>query len=217
MRTARAVPTPCDCRKTMMSRTALCCRQPSWMRWMRRGPMPLTSRKNDGLSSMTASVRSPKTFTISRARRGPMPLTRPEPRYFSTPSTVCGGVQRSSSALNCSPCSRSWTQAPTASTYSPAVTDAMVPTTAVRPRRPRACTRSTAKPVSGLWKVTRSTTPDSCSAISPIVPPLGRKLDAGRAGRRPLDIGGVGFPLAPLVLKQSLGTPTAKLRFASGP
>ena len=51
----------------MMPRTAFCSRQLSRMRWMRRGPMPLTSRKNDGLSSITARVRSPKTLTILRA------------------------------------------------------------------------------------------------------------------------------------------------------
>jgi transposase len=40
--------------------------------------------------------------------------------------------------------------APVASTYSPAATAGMVPTTATRPRRPRAWTRNTANPVSGL-------------------------------------------------------------------
>ena len=41
--------------------------QLSRMRWMRRGPMPLTSCRNAGLSSMTSRVRSPKTSTILRA------------------------------------------------------------------------------------------------------------------------------------------------------
>src|SRR5947209_4287408 len=79
MRTARAVPRPCDWRKTMMSRTAFCCFQLSRMRAMRAGPMPLTSLRKVGLSSITWSVRSPKTPTILPAYLGPMPLTRPEP------------------------------------------------------------------------------------------------------------------------------------------
>ena len=75
----------------------------------------------------------------------------PEPRNFSIPSRVCGGVDRSSSARNCSPWSRSSTQAPVASTYSPTVGLGRWPTSVTSPRRPRAWTRSTAQPVSGLW------------------------------------------------------------------
>src|SRR5438067_170168 len=41
-----------------------------------------------------------------------MPLTRPELRKRRIPSTVCGGVVRSWSALNCRPWSRSCAQAP---------------------------------------------------------------------------------------------------------
>src|SRR5262249_34052700 len=114
----------------------------------------------------------------------------PEPRYFSIPSTVDGGAQRSSSALNCSPCCGSNTQAPVASTYSPALTLGTAPTTVTSPRRPRAWTRSTAQPDSGLWKVTRSTVPDSRSPIPAFYRAgEGKWMSAGARGRprrRPL-------------------------------
>ena len=42
---------------------------------------------------------------------------------------------------------------------SPTETDAAWPTTVTSSRRPRAWTRSTEKPFSSLWKVTRSTVP----------------------------------------------------------
>ena len=41
MRTARAVPTPWLCRKTMISRTTFCSAQASVMRLARTGPMPV--------------------------------------------------------------------------------------------------------------------------------------------------------------------------------
>ena len=40
----------------------------------------LQAQRKEGLSSITANVRLPKTSTILRAKCGPMPLTRPEPR-----------------------------------------------------------------------------------------------------------------------------------------
>ena len=78
---------------------------------------------------------------------------------------VCGGMVRRCSARNCWPYSLCNTHEPTASTYSPAVTVGTVPTTVTTPRRPPGWTRSTANPVSGLWEVTRSTTPDRVSAM----------------------------------------------------
>src|SRR4051794_15089999 len=87
---------------------------------------------------------------------------RPEPRYFSIPARVCGGNRRSDSALNCRPCSGSASHCPVASINSPAAARGVWPTTVTGPRCPSTCTRSTAKPVSGLWKVTRSIVPESC-------------------------------------------------------
>ena len=49
MRTARAVPTPWLCRKTMISRTIFCSAQALAMRSARIGPMPDTSRRRLGL------------------------------------------------------------------------------------------------------------------------------------------------------------------------
>src|SRR3954453_21458989 len=92
-----------------------------------------------------------------------MPLTMPEPRYFSIPSAVVGGAALRNAALNWSPCVRSLTQVPLAWTNSPALIAAAAPTTVARSRWPRTLTRSTQKPVSGLWNVTRSTSPASAS------------------------------------------------------
>src|SRR5256885_15964214 len=61
------------------------------------------------------------------------------------------------------PCVRSVTHQPVLSTYSPGVIVAAVPTTVTRSRWPRTLTRSTQKPVSSLWNVTRSTAPVRCS------------------------------------------------------
>src|SRR5262249_27861909 len=97
------------------------------------------------------------------AKCGPIPLTIPEPRYFSMPSRVLGGTTRRACVLNCKPCVRSFTQTPCPSMYSPGVMVAAVPTTVTRSRWPRTLTRRTQKPVSSLWKVTRSTAPVSCS------------------------------------------------------
>ena len=79
------------------------------------------------------------------------------------PSRVVGGVALRKAALNCRPWVRSLTQVPLAWTNSPAVIAAAAPTTVARSRWPRTLTRSTQKPVSGLWKVTRSTSPASAS------------------------------------------------------
>src|SRR3954454_20836384 len=88
-----------------------------------------------------------------------MPLTMPDPRYFSIPSAVVGGAALKKAALNWRPWTRLLSQVPLAWTNSPAVIAAAAPTTVTRSRWPRALTRRTQKPVSGLWKVTRSTSP----------------------------------------------------------
>ena len=93
---------------------------------------------------------------------------RPDPRYFSIPSAVVGGVARRKSALNWRPWLRSLTQTPAAWTNSPALIEAAWPTTVTRSRCPRTFTRSTQKPVSGLWKVTRSTRPESGSRVASV-------------------------------------------------
>jgi hypothetical protein len=66
-------------------------------------------------------------------------------------------------ALNCRPCSLSLTHQPSALSHSPAVTEGSDPTTVVSSRCPRAFTRRTQKPLSSLWKVTRSIRPEISS------------------------------------------------------
>ncbi len=84
------------------------------------------------------------------------------------PANVVGGLALRKPARNCRPCVRSVTQVPLAWTNSPAPIIAACPTRLTRSRRPRALTRSTQNPVSGLWNVTRSTSPAKTS-----VPDLG--------------------------------------------
>jgi hypothetical protein len=79
------------------------------------------------------------------------------------PSSVVGGAERRNAARNWRPWVRSLTHAPEAWTNSPAVIAAAAPTTVTGSRWPRTLTRRTQKPVSGLWKVTRSTSPASAS------------------------------------------------------
>ena len=57
-------------------------------------------------------------------------------------------------------------QRPAASTCSPAETDGVFPTTVARSFLPLTFTRKTAKPDSGLWKVTRSMNPCRVSGIN---------------------------------------------------
>src|SRR3954451_15124832 len=92
-----------------------------------------------------------------------MPRIMPEPRYFSMPSSVVGAVAFRKAALNCRPWVRSLTQDPEALTNSPAEISAAWPTTVTGSRWPRSLTRRTQKPVSALWKVTRSTSPARAS------------------------------------------------------
>src|SRR5207253_4349659 len=79
------------------------------------------------------------------------------------PSAVVGGTVFMLVALNCSPCSLSLTHQPSALSHSPAVTEGSDPMTVVSSRCPRAFTRRTQKPLSSLWKVTRSISPDISS------------------------------------------------------
>jgi hypothetical protein len=88
---------------------------------------------------------------------------RPEPRYFSIPSIVVGAEVPRCDALNWTPCVRSFTHEPLAWMNSPGEIAAAWPTTVTRPRRPRSSTRRTENPFSSLWKVTRSTVPESVS------------------------------------------------------
>ena len=68
--------------------------------------------------------------------------------------------------LNCWPWVRSLIHSPDAVTHSPAEMMAAWPTTVTRSRWPRALIRRTQKPVSALWKVTRSTRPARTSPAS---------------------------------------------------
>lgn len=79
------------------------------------------------------------------------------------PSSVVGGAALRKVALNCRPCVRSLTQVPLAWTNAPALIAAAAPTRVTSSRCPRRLTLSTQKPLSGLWKVTRSTSPASTS------------------------------------------------------
>src|SRR5208337_3643797 len=92
-----------------------------------------------------------------------MPRIMPEDRYFSMPSMELGAEVRMKCALNCWPWVRSLTQSPAAVIHSPAEIVAAWPTMVTRSRCPRAFIRSTQKPLSALWNVTRSTVPASTS------------------------------------------------------
>jgi len=59
-------------------------------------------------------------------------------------------------------------QVPLICTHSPDVIAAACPTTVTRSRWPRALIRSTQKPLSALWNVTRSTSPASASIGGPL-------------------------------------------------
>src|SRR5712691_3310218 len=105
----------------------------------------------------TLSARAPRLPRFIGVR------TWPDPKYRSIPSSVLGGTTRRCIVLNCKPCVRSVTHQPTLSIYSPGEMVGAVPTTVTRSRCPRTLTRSTQKPVSSLWNVTRSTLPARCS------------------------------------------------------
>src|SRR6202035_5254604 len=94
-----------------------------------------------------------------------MPRIIPEPRYFSMPSVVVGAEVRMKRDLNCWPWVRSLTHSPDTVTHSPAAITAAWPTTVIKSRWPRALMRSTQKPFSALWNVTRSTRPARTSRV----------------------------------------------------
>ena len=75
------------------------------------------------------------------------------------PSAVVGGVALRKAARNCRPWVRSLVQVPAAWIHSPAEIIAAWPMTVTKSRCPRAFRRSTQKPFSSLWNVTRSTSP----------------------------------------------------------
>ena len=100
MRTARADPTPWDCRKTMISRTAFCSSHPATTWPWRFGPIPGSSRSRSGSFSMISKTSAPNARTSRAAKWGPMPRIIPEPRYFSMPSRVLGGITLRCSARN---------------------------------------------------------------------------------------------------------------------
>ena len=122
--------------------------------------MPSTDSSSAARFSITARTSSPKRPTNFFAKTGPMPFTNPLLRYLSIPSAVVGGTVFMVLALNCSPCSLSLTHQPSVTSHSPAVTEGSDPTTVTSSRCPGAFTRSTQKPLSSLWKVTRSISPE---------------------------------------------------------
>src|SRR5713101_1038546 len=81
------------------------------------------------------------------------------------PSTEVGADVRMKRALNCWPWVWSFVQSPETVTHSPAEIVAAWPTTVTRSRCPRALIRRTQKPLSALWKVTRSTQPAKTSRV----------------------------------------------------
>ena len=84
------------------------------------------------------------------------------------PSSDVGAEVFRNRARNCRPWVRSLTQSPEAVTHSPAEIIAACPMVVTSSLWPRAFRRSTQKPLSRLWKVTRSTRParTSCSEFS---------------------------------------------------
>src|SRR5712672_2990795 len=88
-----------------------------------------------------------------------MPRIMPEPRYFSIPSIVVGAAALRNEALNWTPCVRSLTQVPARLDELTGRDRRRVTKDGNQVALPRALTRSTQKPLSSLWQVTRSTRP----------------------------------------------------------
>ena len=107
------------------------------------------------------------------------------------PSTDEGTEAFKKLTRNCSPWVRSLVHSPEAVIHSPAEIAAAWPTAVTRSRWPRALIRSTQKPVSGLWKVTRSTRPASTSR--PGAASRRPAWPAGVRSRWPADGFGPGF------------------------
>src|SRR5580704_2093782 len=143
----------------MISRICIDSCQARAIRSRRLGPIPPTDSNALGLSPITANTSAPNRATNFFASTGPIPFTKPLARYRSTPSLVVGGTVFRIFALNWRPCSLSRTHPPSAVSHSPALTDGNEPRIVTGSRCPRTCTRSTAKPLSGLKNVTRSTSP----------------------------------------------------------
>ena len=100
------------------------------------------------------------------------------------PSSVVGGTTLRISARNCRPKLGSVCHWPEARTTSPGATAGHSPTTAAGSRWSASLTRSTQKPLSGLWNTTRSTRPDRVSAAAGgAVSANGSAADAVRAWR----------------------------------
>ena len=95
----------------MISRITFCSAQPATMRAARFGPMPVTSRSRCGLGlDQVEHRRAEGRHQLLRHRPGRCRVIMPEPRYFSMPSSVVGGVALRKAALNCSPWVRSLIQ-----------------------------------------------------------------------------------------------------------
>ncbi len=116
---------------------------------------------------MTSNTWSPNAATSFLAKPRPMPLIMPEARYASMPSVVLGGTTATARVRNWRPKFGSVCQLPSARTTSPGPTWAHSPTKVARSRWSASLTRSTQKPVAGLWNTTRSTRPDRRSVAGP--------------------------------------------------
>ena len=78
MRKARLVPTPWECRKTMISRTTFWSFHAETIFFCRPLPIPSTSSSWSGVCSMTSKTARREGLPTSRsASLGPMPLTMP--------------------------------------------------------------------------------------------------------------------------------------------
>ena len=175
----------------MISRTCFASCHACAIRSRRLGPMPSTVCSSAARFSITARTSAPNRPTSFFARIGPIPFTKPLPRYRSIPSAVVGGTVFMVVALNCSPCSLSLTHQPSALSHSPALTDGSDPMIVVSSRCPRAFTRRTQKPLSSLWKVTRSISPEISSVAglrSGIAAFIGDSFSHGRSALRITDM-----------------------------
>ena len=83
------------------------------------------------------------------------------------PSVVLGGTTAIARVRNCGPKFGLVCQLPSARTTSPGATWAHSPTKVASSRWSASLTRSTQKPVAGLWNTTRSTRPDRRSLAGP--------------------------------------------------
>jgi hypothetical protein len=193
MRVASMGLAPCDWRKIITSRTARCSCHAATSASARVCPRPLTSRRRWGSASSTLSVSSPNFSTMRCAVTSPTPLMRPEPRYFSIPTSVSGTSSVTLVARSCSPWLRSTSRTPRARTREPTATCGNVPTIVSWPRRPGTATLTTRKPFSRFSNVMRSTSPSiaiSCGSATrqTLLGPLPARDAPGhkkRTARRP--------------------------------